>query len=103
VPTIPLQGGVGVATAITEFFGFRPLDPAADEFIARRECPFIGRPCIKPTLGACTLHPPSLEPVICCPNRMYANNYQILVDVAASAFGSGVTLIDGSSVKARFC
>lgn len=90
-----------MATAITEFFGFKPLDPAANQFVGRRECPFIGRACIKPTLGACTLHSPSLEPVICCPNRMYADNYRILIDVAISAFGDGVTLIDGNSVKSK--
>jgi hypothetical protein len=95
-----------MASNILELFGYSPRDtsPAAQE--ARRElrCPFLGQTCTK-TLsdgtvsGMCTLKPMTSGPVICCPIRLYANNYQVLKDVAAQAFGDGLDLVIGTEVS----
>jgi len=95
-----------MASNILELFGYAPHDtsPAAQE--ARRElrCPFLGQTCTK-TLsdgtvsGMCTLKPMTSGPVICCPVRLYANDYQILKDVAVQAFGAGIELVAGINLK----
>jgi hypothetical protein len=84
---------------ITELFGYARGDTSdvASEFRRAGVCPFVEGPCIKRLksgliAGACTLKPVTSEPVICCPNRMYAEDYRILQDVAVDAFGEGVRL-----------
>lgn len=65
-------------------------------------CPFLADKCIK-TLsdgliaGVCTLEPTRSGPVICCPVRLYADDYRILRDVADMAFGPGLPLKPGAS------
>lgn len=94
-----------MASTIVELFGFHPHDQAtpARNARARLECPFLGQQCVK-TLsdglvsGACTLKPMRSGPVICCPIRLYANDYRILQDVAFAAFGSRLQLVAGNSV-----
>lgn len=82
-----------MALQVEEFFGYAPLDPAARKHVADRTCPFVGYPCIKPRSGACSVRQISAaEPVICCANRMYANSYAILADIAREAFGANATL-----------
>lgn len=88
-----------MSLSITELFGYAPLDQSetALGFRERSECPFIGGTCIKRfksglISGACTLKQPTSDPVICCPNRMYAEEYRVLLDVATDAFGAGVRL-----------
>lgn len=49
--------------------------------------------------GACTLKPVTSGAVICCPYRLYANEYQILREVAQSAFGGQIELIEGNAAK----
>ena len=79
-----------MASRIIEFFGYGPEDrsPAAVEARQNFHCPFLGRQCSK-TLndglisGACTLKPVTSGPVICCPVRLYANDYEILRDLVA--------------------
>jgi len=82
-----------------EFFGFDPLDPspAARNARASAQCPFVGGRCIKRfksglTSGACSVKPATSGPVIVCPNRMYAHDYRVLLDVAVASFGEGVRL-----------
>jgi hypothetical protein len=95
-----------MASNIIEFFGYSPLDrsDAAQRARAERRCPFIAGTCQK-TLndgsvsGACTLKPTRGAPVICCPIRLYANQYRILRDVAEVAFEGDVDLFAG--VQAR--
>lgn len=100
-----------MASNIIEFFGYSPGDqsPAAQKARKNLECPFIGRTCTK-TLsdglisGMCTLKPMTSGPVICCPVRLYANDYQILKDVAVQAFGGGIELLaatDAVSYRAK--
>lgn len=63
------------------------------------ECPFIGGQCRKVLKngmlsGLCSgaqVKDPS--PVICCPNRLYAEGYKVLEAVVADAFGGGVPLL----------
>ena len=50
--------------------------------------------------GVCTLKPMTSGPVICCPVRLYAGDYQILKDVAEQAFGEGIDLMIGRRVAA---
>lgn len=91
-----------MASRIVEFFGYAPTDQskAARKARANRHCPFIDDVCQK-TLhsgsisGACTLQPKTSGPVICCPVRLYANEYQLLFDVAKTAFGENVELVAG--------
>lgn len=85
-----------MALQVIEFFGHKPLDPAtvATSAIAGRRCPFVDQDCIKPKHGACSVQQvTSAEPVICCPNRLYADNFQILQSIADETFGPGTTLV----------
>src|SRR5688572_2590894 len=94
-----------MASNIIEFFGYSPQDQSAVAREARdhQKCPFLGRTCSK-TLsdgsisGACTLQPMRSGPVICCPIRLYADNYQILATVALQAFGASFALVIGGDV-----
>ena len=95
-----------MASNITEFFGYSPQDQSAEARKARAEllCPFLKKTCIK-TLGrsgevsgVCTLKPMTSGPVICCPIRLYAGDYQILKDVALQAFGEGHDLVIASDL-----
>lgn len=91
-----------MALQVTEFFGYTPLDPAAAGNVADRRCPFVGSDCIKPKHGACSVRQVSkVEPIICCPNRMYADNFKILTDISEEAFGAGVALIRSVGVAPR--
>lgn len=85
--------------SLVELFGYSPDDksPAAMAPRAGSSCPFVQGRCIKQfksglVSGACTLKPTQSGPVICCPNRMYAENYKVLLDVAIDAFGPGMRL-----------
>jgi hypothetical protein len=95
-----------VALKIVEFFGYAPRDqsPQAQEARHTFPCPFKGGQCTKrlsrdgTVSGVCTVRQSTPDPVIICPNRLYAENYQILLDVAVAAFGAGVRLIRGTDV-----
>jgi hypothetical protein len=94
-----------MASNITELFGYSPKDQSPEAQRARKslECPFLGHTCSK-TLndgtisGVCTIKPMTSGPVICCPIRLYANDYQVLRDVAVQAFGGGIDLVIGGEV-----
>lgn len=94
-----------MASNILEFFGYSPADMSAAAQQGRKDlrCPFLGQTCAK-TLrdgsisGMCTLKPKTSGPVICCPIRMYAGEYQVLKDVAKQAFGGGIDMVTGSQV-----
>src|ERR1700677_3687113 len=95
-----------MASTITELFGYSPADQSTEAKKARKalECPFLGRTCTK-TLrdgtisGMGTLKPMTSGPVICCPVRLYANDYQVLKDVAVQAFGGSIELVAGIDLK----
>jgi hypothetical protein len=94
-----------MASNIVEFFGYDPHDRSAAAKEARKEqrCPFLDAQCAK-TLsdgeisGVCTLKPKIAGPVICCPIRLYAKDYDILRDVARFAFGPELPLVSGNSI-----
>jgi hypothetical protein len=95
-----------MASEITELFGYSPTDTSATARAARhsQQCPFIGSPCTKKLndgviSGVCTIKPSRSSPVICCPVRLYANNYKILSDIATRAFGAGVVLCPSSTAR----
>lgn len=91
-----------MAGTIYEFFGYRAADrsPDAADAAHKLHCPFLGERCEK-TLsdgtvsGACSIKPMTSEPVICCPIRLYADDYRILRDVADKAFTPGLKLSPG--------
>lgn len=95
-----------MASNIIELFGYAPGDMSPEAKNARNSqaCPFVGAACTK-TLsngevsGVCTLKPAKGGPVICCPNRLYAQEYKILRDVAAISFGPNITLAPGHSAR----
>jgi hypothetical protein len=97
-----------MASRIIEFFGYDPEDRsfAAVEMRAQMKCPFLGRRCVK-TLsdglisGACTLKSIGGRPVICCPIRLYANNYRNLHDVARIAFDPDIPLLPAKDIAKR--
>lgn len=98
-----------MAIRIVEFFGYEPSDPSntARQFRASETCPFIQDYCTK-TLGhgdlrvrsgACTIRQArDPRPIITCPNRLYANDYRILRDVAEIAFGPRAQIITSADL-----
>ena len=97
-----------MASNIVEFFGYAPADvsKAASQARTAKRCPFLGDTCQK-TLsdgsisGVCTLKPKTSGPVICCPYRLYSDDYRILSDVAEAAFGGNVQLFRGNDAKSQ--
>jgi len=98
-----------MAGNIFELFGYSPDDPTAVASAARKNffCPFLKSSCTKQLRdgaisGVCSFKPATSPSVICCPNRLYADSYRILRDVAVTAFGPRVRLISGhESARAR--
>ncbi|MDR0837952.1 MAG: hypothetical protein LBM94_07175 [Propionibacteriaceae bacterium] len=96
-----------MAGAIYEFFGYRAVDDSneAKAAPASAECPFLGEKCEK-TLndraisGACSIKPMTSPPVICCPIRLYADDYKILQHIADLAFETpNLELVSGPSAR----
>lgn len=94
-----------MAGYISEFFGYRSEDKsdAALRAAAKRICPFTSAPCQKilarqriPS-GVCSIRQksPGSPIVICCPIRMYADNYAMLHLVSEKAFGKKLNLYAG--------
>jgi hypothetical protein len=91
-----------MALKITEFFGFAPLDPAGRKYIDSLTCPFVDSACIKPEHGACSAQPLQLgEPVMCCPNRMYGDDFLALRELALETFGSQSVMLRPNEAQDR--
>ncbi|MFZ2237576.1 MAG: NotI family restriction endonuclease [Dokdonella sp.] len=95
-----------MSTRIVELFGYDPYDQTSAAKHSRQSltCPFIGGPCLKKlsdgaVSGVCSLKPATSDPVICCPYRLYGNNYSILSDVARQAFGGKISLVPAGHVR----
>lgn len=91
-----------MAGTIWEFFGYRAddLSDEAQNAAETKICPIIGETCEKSfndgvTSGVCSLKPMTSNPVICCPIRMYADEYRILQNVSVGAFGDELQLVPG--------
>lgn len=98
---------------ISEFFGYRAedLSDTALQNISRQVCPFLSSYCTKAlgdkatrTLsGVCSIRQvsPGSPSVICCPNRIYAENYKMLSIIGQQAFGQRYNLYSGRLALAR--
>lgn len=92
---------------ISEFFGYRAEDHSetARQNMSRQVCPFLGSYCTKALgdstnrmlSGVCSIRQvtPGSPDVICCPNRIYAENYKMLSTIAEKAFGRRYGLYAG--------
>ena len=92
---------------ISEFFGYRAEDSSvtALDNTSKQVCPFLSSYCTKAlgdktnrTLsGVCAIRQVSegSPAVICCPNRIYADNYKMLATIALKAFGQNYNLYSG--------
>lgn len=89
---------------ISEFFGYRADDTSAtaQKNTSMQKCPFLSSFCTKSlsdktASGVCAIRQVSTgsPDVICCPNRLYAENYKMLTTVAKKAFGTDLNLYSG--------
>ena len=102
-----------MAGTIAEFFGYRAEDKssAALKAVADKKCPFLGSACTKmlgrerTISGVCAIRQKTAgsPSVICCPNRIYAEEYKMLKTITKNAFGEDLKLYAGRAavVKAK--
>ncbi len=94
-----------MAGYIAEFFGYAASDKSQSALAtaARKNCPFLGSFCVK-TLsrdkiisGVCAIRQKTAGSpnVICCPVRLYADNYKMLRLIANRAFRQELNLYAG--------
>lgn len=94
-----------MAGYISEFFGYRAEDKSAQALAAanKKICPFLCSPCTKVLsrdrmiAGTCAIRQKTkgAPSVICCPIRIYADNYKVLRTIAQKAFGEEYGLYAG--------
>lgn len=99
-----------MAGYISEFFGYRSEDSSMEAVASavRKQCPFLGSQCTKIlsrdhiVSGVCAVRQmtPGSPPVICCPNRLYAEDYKLLQLVSHHAFGAELRLCAGRAAVA---
>lgn len=89
-----------MALQVVEFFGYEPLSQQARPYIADLTCPFTRTACIKPNHGACSVRQTQGDPIICCPNRLYADNYKALHEIAVEVFGENSVLVTALEARA---
>lgn len=89
-------------TTIVDWFGYLADDQSEAAKLAREQecCPFTGATCIKPFVdggrsGVCTLKQKTRPPVVCCPNRLYGDDWSVLRYVADKAFDDDYDLVPG--------
>lgn len=100
-----------MAGYISEFFGYRAEDDslAAIKAVADKKCPFLGSACTKmlgrerTISGVCAIRQKTVgsPSVICCPNRIYAEEYKMLRTIARDAFGETFNLYAGRVAVAK--
>lgn len=94
-----------MAGYISEFFGYKAEDNSKIARIAaiKQLCPFISKPCTKILArdriisGVCAVKQKADDSpdVICCPNRIYAENYKMLKEISKKAFSCELSLYSG--------
>ncbi len=94
-----------MAGTISEFFGYRAEDSStkALKAAADKKCPFLGTACTKvlgrsrTISGVCAIRQKRTgsPSVICCPNRIYADNYKMLHTISKMAFQQELPLYSG--------
>jgi len=100
-----------MAGTISEFFGYRAEDKseAALKAVADKKCPFLGSACTKilgrerTISGVCAirLKKAGSPSVICCPNRIYAEEYTMLKTISKNAFVDELNLYAGRAAVAK--
>ena len=102
-----------MAGYISEFFGYRAEDISNTSLTAtaRQICPFTGKQCGKILArdriisGVCAVRQKTEDSpdVICCPIRIYADDYKMLKEIAQKAFSCSLNLYSGRAAveKAR--
>jgi hypothetical protein len=90
---------------ITEFFGYRAEDKSETALKAAASgiCPFLGSQCTKllsrdhTISGVCAIRQKTAgaPSVICCPIRLYADDYKMLSTIARMAFKEDLNLFAG--------
>lgn len=100
-----------MAGTISEFFGYRAEDNSdkALKAVADKKCPFLGSACTKmlgrerTISGVCAIRQktPGSPSVICCPNRIYAEEYKVLRTIAKNAFKEDLGLYAGRMAVAK--
>ena len=100
-----------MAGFIEEFFGYRAEDKSKQALDAAQKqlCPFLRGQCTKilsrdHTLsGVCAVRQKKdgTPAVICCPNRIYAEDYRMLHEIAADAFGAKFPLYAGRAAVGK--
>jgi|SRR5208283_614771 len=96
-----------MSLTITETFGYPATDTSSIAQIQRKSliCPFIKKECWKKfragglVNGTCVVKPPMSAEVIICPDRLYAENFKILSEVAKEAFGREMSLVGPSDMN----
>lgn len=98
---------------IADFFGFRADDMsnAANSYAQRGVCPVLGTTCAKQlgrervAAGACAVRQVTegKPDVICCPIRLYADDYAMLRVVSERAFGVRFSLYSGRIAVKKAC
>lgn len=93
-----------MAGFISEFFGYKAENSSKESLqtAMRQVCPFLGKQCTKvlkdrTISGVCAIRQKTegSPDVICCPNRLYADDYRMLRIVAKKAFGFNLNLYAG--------
>ena len=100
-----------MAGTISEFFGYRAEDSSSNALktAADKKCPFLGAACTKvlgrtrTISGVCAIRQKSAgsPSVICCPNRIYADNYKMLHTISKLAFKQELPLYSGRTAVAK--
>lgn len=96
-----------MAGIIWDFFGYRANDQSNEAVSTAwsKTCPYLKEKCEK-TLndgeisGVCAIKPVKSGPVICCPIRLYADDYKVLSAVTRKAFGDDLELVPGRGASA---
>lgn len=89
-----------MSSRIVELYGAPPLSSDSVANATKHQCPFVAEKCFKKH-GACSLQVGEAEPVIICPNRLYAGKFEVLLDVAKEVFGGECELVSPHENETR--
>lgn len=100
-----------MAGYISEFFGYKATDTSKKALAttAKKTCPFTGNFCTKILArdkiisGVCSIRQKTegSPNVICCPIRLYADDYKMLRTIAENAFKAKLNLYAGRNAVAK--
>lgn len=100
-----------MAGYIAEFFGYRAEDMSETAAVsaARQICPFTSKQCGKilsrdrVISGVCAIRQKTdnSPDVICCPIRIYAEDYKMLKEISQKAFSCSLNLYSGRAAVAK--